>query len=303
MQSHAGFAYPVRMADGAPTHHETDPAEARPDLSVVIPMYNESARILPTLAAVRTGLATVGLRAEVLLIDDGSSDDTTKVVTPELHDGPRGAVVRTALIRHGVNQGKGAAVRTGLIAARAPRRLMMDADGSNTVEDVRTLIDAMDRTGASLAVGSRAMPGVRLKARLSRRLVGYAFRMALRVLGVWGVRDTQCGFKLYTAEAAGLVERYSRERRFAFDIEHILLCRKAGLGVVEVGVPWEHRDGSKVNVVRDGLAMLASTLRIQRRLAKFNAVRTGPSRDEAGEIEPPVVESRPLQPTTAERSN
>ncbi|MEM7756171.1 MAG: glycosyltransferase [Planctomycetota bacterium] len=289
------------MTDGttstAPNAH---PAPA-PELSVVIPMYNEAQRIGPTLAAVRTGLATVGLTAEIVLVDDGSTDQTVAAVTPELHDDPRGAIERTALVKLPENRGKGAAVRAGLAAARAPKRLMMDADGSNTVEDVRTLLAEMDRTDAGLAVGSRAMPGVRIKAKATRRAAGLAFRAALRSFGVSGIRDTQCGFKLYTKAAADLVCELGTEDRFAFDIEHILLCRKAGLHIVEVGVPWEHRDGSKVSVVSDGLKMVAATRLISKRVRQLDLSPRPPARTDPPR-EPALVESRQTTPAVAERA-
>jgi len=256
-------------------------ASAVPELSVVIPMFNERHRIGPTLDAVRTGLDEPGLTAEIILVDDGSTDGTADIVEPHLHDHPRGPIARTVLLRLDRNRGKGAAVRTGLHAARGDHHLMMDADGSNDVRDVRTLLDAARTAGADLAIGSRAMPGVRLEARATRRLAGYCFRGALRLLGVGGYRDTQCGFKLYSARAARLIGAHGEEDRFAFDIEHILLCERAGLGVVEVGVPWTHRDGSKVNVVSDGLKMLADVRRIRVRVRTLDvAVPAEPPADD-----------------------
>jgi len=238
----------------------------RTELCVVIPMFNEAERIGATLGDASAWLRAWRGASEIVLVDDGSRDSTVTAVAPFLTDERSGSLVRVRLERHPINRGKGAAVRTGLGASEAPWTLIMDADNSARVSEVEKLLDVAKRDGVALPFGSRAVPTSEVEALLTRRASGMIFRTALVALGVRLARDTQCGFKLYRRDAAELMVAEAREDRFAFDIEHLMLANKGGLGTAEVGIRWAHRDGGTVSVLRDGPRMLRAAWRINRRL-------------------------------------
>lgn len=228
----------------------------RPMLSVVVPMFREAARIGRTLDDLIPALARGDRPSEVILVDDGSDDATAEAVAPKLRESVDGSLLRVRLLRHELNRGKGAAVRTGLAAASGWWRLIMDADNSTRIGEVEKLFEAAGRTGAGLVAGSRAAPGCVVSTRAHRKATGLIFRAALYAMGMRLLADTQCGFKLYRADAAELVARHGREDRFAFDLEHLKLVASAGVRIEEVGVVWEHADAGTVRPIRDGLQML-----------------------------------------------
>ena len=238
----------------------------RTELCVVIPMFNEAGRITSTLEDASAWLRAWRGASEIILVDDGSRDSTVTAVAPFLTDRREGSLARVRLERHPVNRGKGAAVRTGLAASEARWTLIMDADNSARIGEVEKLLGEGERTGAALPFGSRAMQTSEVEARISRWASGQVFRAALAALGVRVAHDTQCGFKLYRRDAGELMVAEAVEDGFAFDIEHLMLAEKAGLGTAEVGIRWEHRDGGTVNVWRDGPRMLRAAWRIEHRL-------------------------------------
>lgn len=224
-------------------------------LSVVIPMYRESDRIESTLRDVMETLRTRGHPSEVILVDDGSGDATIETVRPHLRDRAVGSIQRVVLVRFDRNRGKGAAVRAGLAEARGSWRLMMDADNAARVLEVDRLL-AHAKGDVGIVAGSRSVPGSQVDAKGFRRLTGFLFKSSLRVMGLRLARDTQCGFKLYRADLAEAIVGAGVEDRFAFDIEHLLLTRRLGLSVAEVGIRWRHIDGGQISPVIDGLRML-----------------------------------------------
>ncbi|HZW08304.1 MAG TPA: glycosyltransferase, partial [Phycisphaerales bacterium] len=226
--------------------------------------------LVPTLAA--------GSRAsELLLVDDGSPDETVAAAMPFIDAGPRGSLLSLRLLRHRRNLGKGAAVRTGLAAARGRWRLIMDADNAATIREVEKLFPRVG-SGVGLVAGSRVAPGAAVDAVPSRRLAGLFFKAALRVMRLDLLADTQCGFKLYRADLAEQVAAHGREDGYAFDLEHLLIARACGVNVEEVGIAWTHRDGGQVRPVRDGLRMLRRALSIRARARELaGLVRTLPA--------------------------
>ncbi len=232
------------------------------ELSVVIPCFREGARVGATLADVEAFLECFARSAEVIVVDDGSDDNTAEVVRASAG---AAASAPVSLVRHQENRGKGAAVRTGLAAARGRWRLMMDADNSTRILEVEGLLAVARSTGAGLIAGSRRAADARVTARATRRATGAIFRAALWALGLDLLSDTQCGFKLYREDVARAVCDLGREDRFAFDLEHLLIAKSMPGGVAEVGVVWEHREGGTVRPMRDGLAMLRSAVRLRAR--------------------------------------
>ncbi len=237
-----------------------------PRLSVIIPMYREARRIEQTLRDALPVLAARSEPCELLLVDDGSDDNTLSAIAQFLTDSPDGALLCVRLVRHEHNRGKGAAVRTGLDAAHGVWCLIMDADNAATVRELPKLRAAV-APGVGLVAGSRVAQGALVDAVPGRRFAGSVFKLALRLLGLDLLADTQCGFKLYRADLAEQVVARGREDGYAFDLEHLLITRATGLGIVEVGIAWTHQAGGQVNPVTDGLRMLrrAAAIRARRR--------------------------------------
>jgi dolichyl-phosphate beta-glucosyltransferase len=235
-----------------------------PSLSIVIPAYNEAERLPATLREVVDFLRDERRDAEVIVVDDGSKDHTSDVARSFASEAP---AVR--LIRLPQNRGKGYAVRTGVVNATGERILFADADGSTPIAELHRLERACDR-GADIAVGSRVLEDaeVRVTARPSRRAAGFIFRTLVRWLTVADVVDTQCGFKLFSADAGHQLFSRLRMDRFSFDVELLMMAKRWGFSVAEIPVNWTHRAGSKVNVVADGLSMTRDLFRI-----RSNAIR------------------------------
>ncbi len=214
---------------------------AAPDLSVVIPAYNEAQRLPPTLRRVRAFLEQRGRAFEIVVADDGSRDET--VAAARAAGGPVLRVVTSA-----VNRGKGHAVRQGMMAARGRLRLMCDADLSTPIEQLEVL-EALAQQGYDVVIGSRAIPGAHVEVRQTgfRENAGRLFNLLVRLLALPDVRDTQCGFKLFSAEAAEGVFSVARLDGFAFDVEALFLARLQGRKLAEVPVVWRNDPASRVS--------------------------------------------------------
>jgi dolichyl-phosphate beta-glucosyltransferase len=231
--------------------------------SVVIPAYNEAARLPRYAHEVAGYFDGRGEPYEVLVVDDGSVDGTADVVC-EL----RRTYPALCLVRFAENRGKGRAVRAGMQRAAGALRLMADADGATPITEVKRL-EAAILGGADVAVGSRARPdpSVVRQTLAHRRLAGWVFNLIARGLGVGDVMDTQCGFKLFRGPVAEDLFGALRTEGFGFDVELLLLARRRGYRVVEVGVNWADQPGSKVRVLRHGAGMLCEILAARWRMA------------------------------------
>jgi dolichyl-phosphate beta-glucosyltransferase len=230
-------------------------------LSVIVPMYQEERRIGPTLDDILATLSRWGELCEVVLVNDGSRDRTGLVVQ-EHAARAIGSGITVRLVEHAQNQGKGAAVATGLRESSGAWMLVMDADNSATVLEVLKLARQASGDVAMIA-GSRATPDAMVEAKFTRMVSGLIFRTALRCMGLSFARDTQCGFKLYRRDFGRYLGEHAREPGFAFDVEHFALARHVCVGVREVGIRWQHAEGGSINVVRDGLRMLRQAWRIR----------------------------------------
>jgi dolichyl-phosphate beta-glucosyltransferase len=226
-------------------------------LSVVIPAYNEAKRIHATLNSLIAYLRSRARPFEVLVVDDGSTDDTAGEVKgrpdPELK-----------LIPCSVNQGKGAAVRRGVAASRGELILLSDADLATPIEELSRL-EARLGDGVAVVCGSRGLPDSRIVARQPpyRELMGKTFNHIVRRLGLSDFRDTQCGFKLFRAAAARDIFSRCRVDGFAFDVEALYLARRLGYLAVELPVAWRHVPESRVHPLGDAARMLWDSLRIR----------------------------------------
>jgi dolichyl-phosphate beta-glucosyltransferase len=204
-------------------------------------------------------LGASGRWGEVIVVDDGSADETTAVV-----QGIAAGDARLRVIRLPENHGKGYAVRTGVANALGQRVLFADADGATPFAELARLEAALD-AGADVAIGSRAVAeqGVTVATHPGRRAAGRIFHQLVRAAGVRGIADTQCGFKLFTARAASDLFPRLRLTGYAFDVELMLAAQRRTMRVAEVPVNWTHQAGSKVHVVRDGLRMARDVVRIR----------------------------------------
>ena len=235
-------------------------------LSLVIPAYNEEARLpalLETLARSAAGVvAEAGMSLEeTLIVDDGSSDGTKEILERE-------AAGRTGLrlLHYTPNRGKGAAVATGVLAAKGEYVLIADVDLSTPLEELGKLVAAMER-GADVAIGSRAIEGATVeRGPVHRKLLGKAFNETVRVLTGLDVRDTQCGFKLLRTSDAQLLLAAQSCAGFAYDVELLLRADQAGLRIVEVPVIYLHDSRSRVKVVSASLKMLRDVSSLSYRL-------------------------------------
>ena len=224
-------------------------------LTVVLPCYNEAERLPQTLAALLGELPRGAGAVEVLVVDDGSTDQTVAVAQAfAAHDH------RVRVIASQPNHGKGFAVRLGVLQARGARIVFSDADGSYGPGEVARVAAALAE--AAVAIGSR--PAGWASGPLVRRLASRLFNRVIRVLVGLPFADTQCGVKGFRREAAGVLFGRARLDGFAFDVELLLLARRFGLRVCEVPVRAEGRDGSRVQLVVDALGMVGDVLRVRR---------------------------------------
>ncbi|HEX6774461.1 MAG TPA: dolichyl-phosphate beta-glucosyltransferase [Methylomirabilota bacterium] len=240
-----------------------------PRWSVVIPAYNEAQRLPAYLSEVVAYFDGRGEPYEVIVVDDGSADETAARVL-------EAQAIHQAVTLHRLaeNRGKGFAVRAGMRAARGGLRLMADADGATPIAEIKRL-ETVIQAGADLAVGSRALPdpSVRREVQIHRKLSGEIFNFFARRMGVGDVTDTQCGFKLFRGAVAEALFGELETTGFGFDVELLMLARRRGYRVVEVAINWADQPGSKVDVLRDGPRMLAQIVRARVRLARRGRAR------------------------------
>jgi dolichyl-phosphate beta-glucosyltransferase len=242
------------------------PREIPLRLSVILPAYNEAARIRPYLESIGQYVERRGTPAEILVVDDGSDDRTDLVVARV-----QAALPMVRLLRLDRNSGKGAAVRNGVLEARGATVLIADADGATAIPEIERLEAAIEK-GADLAIGSRFLgshdPRYRVLARWHRSALGNLFNAIVQRLGIAGLTDTQCGFKLFRQTAARDLFSLARVNGYGFDLEILYLAQRRGYRISEVPINWTDQPGSKVRVLPDGLRMLRDLLRVRRDYSK-----------------------------------
>lgn len=235
----------------------------RPDLSLVIPAFNEETRLPASLEALAVFLSgrPEPLSVEVIVVDDGSTDRTAARAA----ETGRRLGLDFRVLTHERNRGKGAAVRSGALAAEGHRILVSDADFSTPIGEWEKLA----ATGAPVAIGSRAVDESLVKEQqpFYRVALGKLFNRLVRLLAVPGIHDTQCGFKLFSRDAARAIFSRTTVDRFAWDVEALLLARKLGYAIAEVPVLWFNSPDSRVTFLA-GVQATLELFRIRRRVAR-----------------------------------
>jgi dolichyl-phosphate beta-glucosyltransferase len=228
-----------------------------PYLSVIVPAYDEEARLPRTLARLREYYDTQQYAYDVTVVSDGSRDRTVAIVRE--FDDPRFHVIDSQ-----PNRGKGYVVRLGMLQATGEVALFCDADLATPQEETEKLLAAI-HAGADIAIGSRPLRDSRLEVRqpLYRELLGRTFNKAVQLMAVRGIDDTQCGFKAFRRAAAQDVFSRAKLDGFGFDFETLMIARDLGYRIDEIPIRWAHQEGSKVNMLRDGTRMLGDLVRLR----------------------------------------
>jgi dolichyl-phosphate beta-glucosyltransferase len=230
----------------------------QPVLSIVVPAFNEAARIGDTMKKIAEFLRDSPLSYELIVVDDGSSDNTSAIVTN----------LRTSelrLLRNEENHGKGYTVRQGVLAARGEYVLFTDADLSAPIDEVNKLLAIAVNEGLDIVIGSRAVDRRYIENHQSRlrEIGGIAFNFIVRLLLGLRLHDTQCGFKLFRRERCRRIFEQQTTNGFGFDPELLFLAKRNGLSIRETPVRWSHAEGSKVRFLRDGVRMFTDLVRIR----------------------------------------
>jgi glycosyltransferase involved in cell wall biosynthesis len=229
-------------------------SKTAPELSIIIPAYNEEERLGRALARIRDYFANHAVGPggiEILVVDDGSTDGTAKIAQDWARQMPS-----MRLVSNGENRGKGYSVRHGMLEARGRIAIFTDADLSSPIEESEKLLAAIE-AGNDVAIGSRAIDRSLIAVHQSRfrEIAGIIFNGFVRLFTGLPIHDTQCGFKAFVRERCKIVFEQQRIERFGFDPEVLFLARRHGLRTAEVPIRWAHDPATKVHVFRDSLLM------------------------------------------------
>lgn len=227
--------------------------------SIVIPAYNEGSRLAGTLDQVTAFISQQRWRAEIVVVNDGSTDNTAELVRRYARQNP---VIR--LVENPGNRGKGFSVRNGMLNAQGDVLLFTDADLSAPITEAPKLLAALE-SGADIAIGSRWVdPSLQThRQTVLRQVLGRVYNLLMRVILGLDFKDTQCGFKAFTRNAARQIFPAQHIERWGFDPELLFLARRSGLKVKEVGVQWGHDSGTRIHPFRDGFQMFMEMLSIR----------------------------------------
>ena len=230
----------------------------QPMLSIVVPAFNEAVRIGGSIQKIDAFMRQSPLSFELIVVDDGSTDNTTAVVRQAQAKGLR-------LVHNERNHGKGYTVRQGVLAASGKYVLFTDADLSAPIEEASKLLDIAIKEGADVVIGSRAVDRKYIEKHQTRtrELGGMAFNLMVRLLLGLRLQDTQCGFKLFDRQKSRRIFEQLTTFGFGFDPELLFLAKRNGLKICETPVRWSHAEGSKVSFLRDGIRMFLDLVRIR----------------------------------------
>lgn len=236
---------------------KTEAITTPPKLSIVIPAYNERERIVATIGAIASHVSDLGFPWELLIADDGSKDDTV-ALCEDLQ------LANLRVLKAPQNGGKGSAVRRGMLAAHGSYILFADADNSTPIEEVSKLLSRLEKDGFDVAVGSRAAEGAEEgKKSLLRKVLSGGLRWMVKHIFFIPVKDTQCGFKMYTHDAAQKLHAKQTIMGFSFDLEILYLASKYGYKIAEVPVAWVDAPGSKVDTRKEVQRFLRDLMKVK----------------------------------------
>ncbi len=236
-----------------------------PFLSIVIPAYNEEHRLPPSLEKIVTYLREQQYASEILVVENGSSDATTAVVQAFI-DRQLAADGKVRLLLLHSEPGKGAAVKSGMLAAQGEYRFICDADLAMPIEEIAKFLPPTQPGGSfDIAIASRELPGaVRYGEPVYRHIMGRVFNWLVRLLAVPGIQDTQCGFKMFTKEAAQTLFPLQRIDGWGFDVEVLYIARRRGMRLTEAPINWYYQRDSRVRPFHDTVNMVRELLKIRR---------------------------------------
>jgi len=252
-------------------------------LSIVIPAYNEERRLPPSLEKIVAYLEQQQYISEILVVENGSTDATTQAVQAfiDAHPDHTGRI-RLHLLHS--SPGKGAAVQLGMMAAQGEYRFICDADLAMPIEEISKFLPPVHAAGAfDIAIASRELPdAIRYNEPTYRHVMGRVFNLLVRLLAVPGIQDTQCGFKMFTQEAALRLFPLQRIDGWGFDVEVLYIARQHGLKLTEVPINWYYQDDSRVRPIHDTINMVRELLRIRRngRAGLYDLPTPQPTADE-----------------------
>ena len=226
-------------------------------LSVVIPAYNEEKRIISSLGKIIAFLQTKKIDYEIIVVDDGSKDNTVNIIKHVFEN-------KIKIIANNKNRGKGYSVRSGFLSANGKYLLFSDADLSTPIEEAVKLLRAVN-DNFQVAIGSRALKDsdVQVHQPIYRELMGKVFNVLVKLICFRGIKDTQCGFKLFTAKAGKEICKLQRLERFSFDVEMLFIARKKGCKISEVPIKWANDPETKVGAIKDSINMFKDLLIIR----------------------------------------
>ena len=229
------------------------------DLSIIIPAYNEEARISKTVIEILEYFNSQEWQYEIIVVNDGSKDKTSDVIQSLIQISPQ-----IRIINQDRNYGKGFAVKTGVLASRGKLVLFTDADGSSPIKELARLINSLEEN--SVAIGSRAKPSSEtfIKTVWYRKFLGRCFNFFVNLLILPKIYDTQCGFKLFPAKIAHQIFFLQEIERFGFDLEILYIAKKMNFKIIEVPIYWVNVEGSKVNLIQDSIRMFKDIFKIKK---------------------------------------
>lgn len=235
-------------------------------VSLIIPAYNEASRITASLEKIFAYFELQNYDSEVIVVDDGSPDNSLEVIREAFAKKSPSSKVKSRLIELVTNAGKGAAVRAGMLGATGAIRIFTDADLSTPIHEVEKVIAAIESGGYDVVIGSRALEGrklVKVHQPWYRETMGRFFNLLVQVFVFRGIKDTQCGFKGFRAEAAEKIFDEQKVMGFSFDVEILYLAKKMGYKIKEVAVEWYNDERTTVGALSDSARMFFELVRIR----------------------------------------
>ena len=226
-------------------------------LSIIIPSYNDKLRLINSLKIIIKYLDLKKFKYELIIVDDGSTDNTIENIPPLIKQ-------KTRILINDKNYGKGASIKKGVLAASGDFIFFSDADLSTPIEEMDNFLTTLNK-GYDIAIASRAISGANILIHQSsfREISGKIFNFLVRLLLIPNIYDTQCGFKGFTKEAAKKIFLQQKIQRFGFDVEILYIAQKIGYKIKELPVSWTNAPNSKVNIFTDSLNMLIDLFKIK----------------------------------------